>query len=262
MTHKQQPYQYENGVNEARIYFRDVLKEEITPYTELSWGLSRVIGVDPKLHIPASRWHNALCCVQAAQVMDYALWSKAVLRLHLDQMKTACSQTCYYESTYGYLARATTDIVCATELFIDRSIKGSYPKVRRNTKRWLSLASSVREKAERIIRYQAIETAKSELSIATDRLKQAEAKAAKIRAQIEDFEQASWWVIKLCPEATEQIDTATREMRAVLKIVAHGHTRQFADVRNAIEAYIANLESKGGDEANDRCSESGSAVSG
>ena len=42
---------YLDAIQECRDTFANVYHEPTTPYTELSWALSRVMGLDPKEHV-------------------------------------------------------------------------------------------------------------------------------------------------------------------------------------------------------------------
>ena len=203
---------YLAAILECRDTFANVYHELTTPYTELSWALSRVMGLDPAQHVPASRWHNALCMVQANQVEDFDLWSNAVLHAHLDQLKYVTDK--WKLETYRYQSCAYVslpDLEQETTAYIDREIKRAYPTVRRNTKRYKELANSVKDKARPL----TAGSLKARMQAQFDRLKASvdsdKHEADKVRSVAYELEMASTWVLALGLES-EQLGQATRAM--------------------------------------------------
>src|SRR3990167_9401262 len=233
---------YLAALEECKDVFARVHHEETTPYTLLSWALSRVIGTEPKDHVPSSRWHNALCVVSDRDVADYATWSKAAFDLHMAQLAEA-ADNCRLE-TYRYQSCSYVslpDLEHETTAFVDREIKRVYPTVRRKTKRWRELVDSVQVKARKL-------TAKSliaRMSSQRDRLAQTVAsdkqKADKVRAVAYELEQASVWALKLCPERANELGEATRNMLDVRLAHAAKIERRMAGDLETIETFIAEM---------------------
>src|SRR3990167_1389282 len=212
MSDTKQPV-YLAALEECKDVFTNIYHEETTPYTLLSWGLSRVIGIDPAQHVPASRWHNALCYVSDKDVLEYDIWAKAAFDLHMAQMAKAaynCRLESYRYQSCSYVS--LPDLEQETTAYIDREIKRAYPAVRRNAKRFKDLAESVQVKARKITAKSLIARMESQ----RDRLAQTAAsdklQADKVRAVAYELEQASAWALKLCPERSEELGEATRNM--------------------------------------------------
>src|SRR3990167_7940561 len=211
MSDTKQPV-YLAALEECKDVFTNIYHEETTPYTLLSWGLSRVIGIDPAQHVPASRWHNALCYVSDKDVLEYDIWAKAVFDLHMAQLAKAecCGLEYYRYQSCSYVS--LPDLEQETTAYIDLEIKRVYPAVRRNTKRFKDLAESVQVKARKLTAKYLIARMESQ----RDRLAQTAAsdklQADKVRVVAYELEQASAWVLKLCPERSEELGEATRNM--------------------------------------------------
>lgn len=233
---------YLDAITECRDTFANVYHEPTTPYTELSWALSRVMGLEPKDHVPASRWHNPLCMVQANQVEDFELWAKLVLDAHLGQLKHVTDK--WKLETYRYQSCSYVslpDLETETTTFLDREIKRVYPTVRRNTKRYKELVESVRDKARKL----TAESLKSRMQAQHDRLKASvdgdKREADKVRAVAYELETASTWVTRLGLDS-EQLGSATRDMLdAALAHAARIENRLSYELEK-IETFMAESE--------------------
>ncbi len=233
---------YLSAIQECRDTFANVYHEECSPYSELSWAFSRIIGTEPKDHVPASRWHNALCYVSANDVLDFNKWSKSVLELHIGCLQRAIAdcdkQTYRYSSCYWFSA---PDLEHETTAYIDREIKRVYPNVRRNTKRYKELFERVRVKARKLTADRLIQSATSELVKVQVRVADDTAEADKVRAKAYDLEQTSTWVLKLCPESGERIGAETRAMLDALLAHARQIEWRLAGDVEMIQEHIAEM---------------------
>ena len=235
---------YLAALEECKDVFARVHHEETTPYTLLSWALSRVIGTEPKDHVPSSRWHNALCVVSDRDVADYATWSKAAFDLHMAQLAEA-ADNCRLE-TYRYCYQSCSymslpDLEHETTAFIDKEIKRVYPAVRRNTKRWRELVASVQVKSRKLTALSLIARMESKRYPLVQTVASDKREADKVRAVAYELEQASSWALKLCPDRLAELGAATRNMLDARLAHAAKIEQRMAGDLETIETFIAKM---------------------